>query len=489
LPFSLRVYASAGAPPEGERACEVELAELKARYDPRPVYEQELNAAIQTGAQPVPTSVVSLPRTPVQPLLKAKVFYVGNWSAGGQYLVFGQPDTSAEPHRLRIQFLDAHTGSVCPAELSFPGVVELNGRHAWLPDGRLLFLSQAGELWTIDPCAEGSQSRISSPPEPFEQAEAVDPLGEHILLSSATAYWILNSDSLSFVKVTGVAPIPYELHWDHAAWSPNGQLLAISHLNGQDRQAGSTLFIIDAASGTAREQIPFKDATDQSAPYVEWLSRFELLLSGNANIWRVDLSGSPPQVADLLQETFGLDAAYPNDFTGMASLPDSSGQNYHLLVRLNLPRNQAMYLYHRETGQAQVFRPEANPLVIFPGGELINMRQAANAAPQADEFELYWVDEAREEPLRLVVEGHLPRNYPDVQVRYLPKRSQLAFASEQGISLVSLPDGKLLQFWSLAGRSLDTPPYLRVSPGEEGLLVVADFDGLYYIPLSPPEGE
>lgn len=489
LPFSLRVYASAGVPPEGEWACEAELAELKAQYDPPPVYEQELNAAVQTGAQPLPTSVISLPRTPVQPILKAKVFYVGSWSADGRYLVFGLPDTSAEPHRIRIQFLDVHSGSVCPAELSFAGVVELNGHHAWLPDGRLLFLSEAGELWTIDPCTQGSESRISSPAEPFEQVEALHQAGERLLLRSATAYWMLDGRSLALLKVADVAPNQYELHWDRAAWSPDGQSLAISHLNGQDRQSGSTLYIIDAASGTAREQLPFKDATDQSAPYVEWLSQDELLVSGNANLWRVDLVSSPPHIADLLQETFGLDAAYPNDFTGMASKPDATGETYHLLVRLNLPRNQAMYLYHSETGQVEIFRPSANPLVIFPDGELINMRQVPNAAPLTDEFELLWIDQAREEPIRLVVEGHLPRNYPDVQVRYLPRRSQLAFASEQGISLVSLPGGELLQFWSLSQRSLDVSPYIRVAPGEEGLLVVADFDGLYYIPLSPPAGE
>ena len=43
LPFSLRIYASAGSAPTSEWACEKELAALKSRRDPSPMYER--NAA------------------------------------------------------------------------------------------------------------------------------------------------------------------------------------------------------------------------------------------------------------------------------------------------------------------------------------------------------------------------------------------------------------------------------------------------------------
>ncbi len=51
------------------------------------------------------------------------------------------------------------------------------------------------------------------------------------------------------------------------------------------------------------------------------------------------------------------------------------------------------------------------------------------------------------------------------------KSSRIAFASAQGISLVSIPDGKLLRFWDLSGaRNVS----LTLSPDEKYLVAMTD---------------
>ena len=59
--------------------------------------------------------------------------------------------------------------------------------------------------------------------------------------------------------------------------------------------------------------------------------------------------------------------------------------------------------------------------------------------------------------------------------------SQLVFSSSQGISLVSIPDGKTTHFWELASNAdyFDVTP----TPNGEALIIASGGDGLYYIPL------
>jgi hypothetical protein len=85
------------------------------------------------------------------------------------------------------------------------------------------------------------------------------------------------------------------------------------------------------------------------------------------------------------------------------------------------------------------------------------------------------------EKTRLRVEGHVPRTHPQMIPEYLPASARLVFGSSQGISLVSIPDGKTVGFWELANNA----DYFSVipSPNGEALVVAAGGDGLYYISL------
>jgi hypothetical protein len=100
-----------------------------------------------------------------------------------------------------------------------------------------------------------------------------------------------------------------------------------------------------------------------------------------------------------------------------------------------------------------------------------------------DEYELVWVDTPEVEPRRLVVQGHVPRNYPDLNAEYLPGSSRMVFGSSQGVSLVSIPDGELLGFWELEGGSTSPSTYVIASPDGKALVAIVERVGLYYIPL------
>jgi hypothetical protein len=73
------------------------------------------------------------------------------------------------------------------------------------------------------------------------------------------------------------------------------------------------------------------------------------------------------------------------------------------------------------------------------------------------------VDDPQKPTQTLEAVGHTPRNYPILWPRLLPGRAQIALGSSQGVSLVSLPDGELLNFWSLESEG-EPNPSLHASP-------------------------
>jgi hypothetical protein len=97
-----------------------------------------------------------------------------------------------------------------------------------------------------------------------------------------------------------------------------------------------------------------------------------------------------------------------------------------------------------------------------------------------DEYMMVWMDQSSAET-RLKLAGHVPRAHPQIFPRYLPASSQLVFSSSQGISLLSIPDGKTISFWEPASNA----DYFSVTPSLNGaaLIIAADGDGLYYIPI------
>jgi len=479
-PISLRVYASEGEPPAGTWECEERLAEIKARYDPPPF------AGIpETAPTPValPTSVTTTQRISVQPTIKARTISIGKWSPDGMFLVLSLPEVSGNQKVTKLSFLKADTGEVCPVgdtqwETGFDD--GLREHFAWLSDGHLLYVPSSRDMTLLRPCEADSANLTGSYPVTFTHALDYHEETGRVLLKNQDAFWILDGNSMEVTQIPEVTPNPFEFHWDGFDWSPEGSRLAISRLNGQTARDGSTLFIVSVASGEVETSLPLDIASDQSAPMVEWISEDELLLHGSGALSIIDFRMDPPKFTDVMRDIFLLDISYPDDVSSFA------WEGHHLSVRVNHPRNQGVYIFHPETGQVEILQPkDASPLFFFPNGEMVEMPKY-DAEPVEDKYELIWVDATDTASQIITVQGHLPRNYPNLFPRYLPKSSLLAFSSSQGVSLVSIPDGETVGFWELAGGG-GFSSYVLSPSALPALIVVADGDGLYYIPLAPRE--
>jgi len=155
--------------------------------------------------------------------------------------------------------------------------------------------------------------------------------------------------------------------------------------------------------------------------------------------------------------------------------------SYHLALWVNHPRNQDLYLYHSDTGSVDVLRPDVHAILFFSDGQWEGLLKPEDTPTYRDEYDLVWVDQPRD-PWRLVVQGHTPRHYPLLFPRYLPQSEQMAFASSQGVSLVSVPDGELLHFWELV--DTNGHAHVRPTPDEKALVAIAEERALYWIPLA-----
>jgi hypothetical protein len=453
------------------------VAELKAQHDPPPF------AGIPETAPtpvPLPTSIVNTQRETIQPTLQARTISIGKWSPDGMFLVLGLPEVTGDQAVMRLAFLKADTGDICLAG-NTPWQTGLDDglreHFAWLPDGRLLYVPSSGEMTVLVPCDPDAANSTFSYSVTFTHALDYHEETGQVLLKNQTSFWIMDGTSLEVRQIPNVTPNPFEAHWDNFDWSPEGDRLAISRLNGQTAKEGSTLFIVNAATGEVENELPLDIASDQSAPMVEWASEDELLLHGSGALFAIDFRSDPPKFTDVMRDIFLLDISYPDDIASFA------WEGEHLSVRVNHPRNQGIYIYHPETGKVEIIQPkDANSLLFFPNGEMVEMSKLTLESPAEDRYELIWIDSPESGSRFLTVQGHLPRNYPTLLPRYLPASRRLAFSSSQGISLVSVPDGETLGFWELAGGG-GYSSYVVSPSAYPALVVVAEGDGLYYIPL------
>lgn len=470
--LNIRVYASAGNMPEGAWECDARLAEAMVQSEyfdlpPTPV--------------PLPASVASDQKVIVEPILQAESFSTGSWSPNGGYLVFGLTEyfmTDGVEHvTIDLRFLDAETGNICQPDESKWTVQKSDGlrdHSAWLPDGRLLFVTDAGEMLVFKPCVDGVENLASRYSVAFTHVMSSDEEGERVLLKNSDAYWLLDGSSLNVRKIEGVRTESYRPMY---AWSPGGERLAISWMSGPEIENEAFLYIVDWSSGVVEKSLPLESASDEYLPNIEWLTRDELLLHGRT-LTVMDFRSDPPTATDVLRDIFLLDIAYPNDISSTDTV--RTGDGYYLGVQVNHLRNQNGYVYSSKTKQVEVFQQDVSTLLFFKDGQWTRLMKWEDEPSYRDEYVLVWMDQSNAE-MRLKVEGHVPRAHPQIFPRYLPASSQLVFSSSQGISLLSIPDGKTVGFWELASNA----DYFSVIPAPNGdaLIIAADGDGLYYIPI------
>ena len=372
-----------------------------------------------------------------------------------------------------------------PAENQWKAGERSDGLHehyAWLPDGRLLYVSEAGAMVVYTPCTDVLENFTDRYPFQLTHVASVDVTSGHMLLKNKNEYWLLDGTSLEARQIPGISPIAPEYLSDRYAWSPGGDRVAIAKMNSQDASEGATIHVVNVASGNVEMKIPLVAIPEQvDAPVVDWLSNNELLVQFAGSLTMMDIHSSPPLSTDLVRDVFLLDLSYPVDISSM-DFVRKQDDGYMVGVRVNHPHNQDAYLYDSETGKVSTFQSDASLLFFAPDGTLLQLPKWEDIPTYNDEFDLIWMDRP-DDVQHLIAEGHTPRNHPQLFPKYLPTSSQLVFSSSQGVSLVSIPDGKTIHFWTLEAGG----DYYIVIPSSKGkgLAIVGDGTELYYIPLVP----
>jgi hypothetical protein len=426
------------------------------------------------GATPTPgIDDTEFPKTPLAPFATGvELAGRGLWSPDGQWFFFDLVEAGADPLSDRrittANFLDPASGEVCQQDQAFLGPVNLSDQAHWLPDGRLLLVSQDEGGQVLAPCGEtlSLDDRFS---ESILSLPARDSESHYALLQGETRYWLLDTSTLSARPLEGLLPTEQ----DRQAWSPSGEQLAIYQPAPGDQATGGLILLLDAESGEVVRTIDLPAAGEVSL--LDWL------LDETIYVWLfseagtgpvlVDLAGSEPRVITVLPELFGLDLVYPDEFSADTSVADESAGTYHIAFKLNTASDKATYLYHSESDQVEKLPVEGHTYLIFPDGDLEPLFLAEDEPTYTDEFDLVWVDEPEKGIQHLSVAGHTPRDYPILWPRMVPDGSKIAFTSSQGVSLVSIPDGQLLGFWKLEGGGDPRRP--MASPDSRFLVVAA----------------
>jgi hypothetical protein len=197
----------------------------------------------------------------------------------------------------------------------------------------------------------------------------------------------------------------------------------------------------------------------------------------------VDLSADPPRQVRVLPELFGLDLLlYPDQINSMGVFYNPENGGFHVVVHVNLPEEKSIYLYHSETGQVEKLEGDRQVIMILPGDQRMTLAPWQDTPTYEDGYDLLWVDAPDKPQTHLQINGHTPRNYPNLHIDLLPGGERILVGSTQGISLVGLPGGETLAFWRLVGAEDASGPSFTVAPDSRALIATA------YLNASP-EGQ
>jgi hypothetical protein len=496
LPVSFRMYAQAGSVDDGW-TCQEKQDFVRERYRASSMFEFGASMSAPSPA-PLPESQPPGGKTLLPPLVAGENIRLGRWSGDGRSLLFSIPEGKDLRSRTHLYVLDTATGEVCRTGDAYLDASVGESSSVWLPGGGLIYVDVLGSVYQLEPCQPGHTPLDdlfgAAPPSGMSGQELEDylrttqtyyahhPDSNRVLLKKNSAFWILDGEAPSAFRLEGIAPNPYLLHRDFAAFSPSGATLALARLDAPDDGDGSTLYLVDAASGQIRAALSLPYASEQSAPWLEWQTESELLLHGGGGLSLLNLSRDPPQERRLIEDIFGLGIRYPEDAASMSSQQLEDG-TYRLALRINHPRNQATYVYSSATGEVQTFQVQEDLLLVFSENASAPLPNYENASANLDDHRVIWADEPERASVLIPVEGHTPRSYAHLSIRLVPQRDLAALGSSQGLSLHDLTSGERLAFYALEAARPSQTVYAASSPGGVWLVAVTDNGGLYLIPL------
>lgn len=178
----------------------------------------------------------------------------------------------------------------------------------------------------------------------------------------------------------------------------------ISHLNGRDRTEGSTLYLVAGDTGQVIKSLALDLASDQSTPFVEPLIEQQVILSGENDLLLVDMSADPPSVTRVMPDIFDLEIEYPIEVSSAGWYANQQG--YDLVIRLNHPRNNALYWYHSLDHHVEIVDNNLPTLTLLPDNQLWDMSPWEDQPAYRDEYEVIALETG--ETNNIQFPGHVP---------------------------------------------------------------------------------
>ncbi len=449
-------------------------------------------------AQPSPTQAESQPaviKTQAEPLIFGGVFEMNRWSPDGRYLpiIKTEPSTDSSSDRVysSLHFFDAQNGLVCQSGEPLLGTQFEWDSLFWLPEGKLLVASQ-NDLSIYTPCSEQVEDISALFADQIIAVRNPSQTSEYLVLTGEQAYWIFEPVSRNALQLTGL--VPSQGGSDHVFLSPSGRAIAIS----QPAESGSLISLVDLQNGQILEQINVPVGNEQFSAWLDWLLEDVILVYGGPNLGSVLVERQPDgsvRMTPVLEDLFGLDLLSPNEITAQGGYGDPQRGVYYLTLVTRSPQERALYIYHSDGNRVEELPHDIDTFLFFPNGEAVNMFRLEDSPSYTDTLQLVWVDDPARQNQLLSVQGHTPRQYPQITHAWDPGTQRMAFGSTQGVSLVSIDDGSLIEFWSLEGAQDSGYTILSLSPDGKTLAVQAQLatstqfgppESAFYVITLPP---
>jgi hypothetical protein len=450
----------------------------------------------QETAPPAAPEPLPIPATEVSPLFSGQYLmaHTGNVPPEGQFVAVAHleppADLRSDQRESSLHFWQVQTGRFCPYPQTLSGHPNLYHLPTWLADGRVLIVPDDGTIRVGEPCAAGDFDTMDHLfAEPIRAVAAQSPDLTRLLLRGDDAYWLYQPQQSVVRPVAGLAAHERNIH----NWSPDGSRVSI----GASGDRGAGIHLIDAATGQI-EQLIAVAAGMGGSYYHTWLNNQTLIFQNETGPTLIDLRQPTPRPAPILSQLFDLDIAFPAETTAFGAYPTGSGEDYAVFVAVREPAAAGIYLYYAADDRVKVLPYDHPTHLFFANGRSIFIDkfdwQYPDGGPNGiDHHQLYWVATPNGQMSQIEVAGHQPRS-SSLQPLWLPDSSQMAFASSQGVSLVSLPDGQLLDYWHLAGTEQAVQHVsLLLAPDGQTLIAQANTESagigpgdtyLYAIPLT-----
>ena len=182
---------------------------------------------------------------------------------------------------------------------------------------------------------------------------------------------------------------------------------------------------------------------------IEWISKDEILVYDTITGMRLyDISSQPPQFTNLFPDLFGIEYPGMDKVSVWGRMAGTEDGDYHFIFETGMAADGQYYIYHPESGLVDQYPLDPPLLVVFPNGEAGIAQSFVESSPSNNTYKVILVDSGKE-PYDLVANGHAAGQDIWSFATILPDARRIMFSSIDGISLVDLESGEILNFWGL----------------------------------------